>query len=187
MAVAENSADKQNAGQAEQDDRAGQTQPVAGDNSNSVEPTSLESELAAANDRVLRAQAELDNYRKRVRREMDEHQRYAEIELLRDLLPVVDDIDRAIEAAEKTDEAASLLKGIRIVRTHLQEVLQQHGCRQVEAEGVPFDPAVHHAILQQPSEEHPSGHVMHVAKQGYLLHDRVVRPAQVIVAQGKEG
>ncbi len=139
-------------------------------------------EVAAANQRALRAQAELENYRKRSRRELSDIERYAVVPLLRDVLGVVDDIDRAIAAAEKTHDAASLLAGVQMVRDRLSGVLAEHGVRSVEAQGAPFDPAVHEAIMQQPSDEHEPGSVMHVAKPGYLLHERVVRPAQVIVA-----
>ena len=147
-------------------------------------------ELASANDRALRAQAELDNYRKRASREIADGQRYAAMAVLRDLLPVVDDIDRAIEAAQAESPDVpghvALLEGIRIVRRHLGDVLAQHNCQRIEAEGAEFDPAIHEAVLQQPSDEHEPGTVMHVTKQGYLLHDRVVRPAQVIVAKSPD-
>lgn len=163
------------------------------ENKQSAEPVSdkeLEKpqadEVTAANERALRAQAELENFRKRSRRELSDIERYAAVPLLRDVLGVVDDIDRAIAAAEKTSDAASLLAGVQMVRDRLRGVLAEHGVRSVEAEGAPFDPAVHEAIMQQPSDEHTPGSVMHVAKPGYLLHERVVRPAQVIVAAKPE-
>ncbi len=143
-------------------------------------------ELAEANGRALRAQAELENFRKRIRREMDEQQRYAITPLLREILPVVDDMQRAIAAAEKSSDAASLLEGVKMVEARLRSVLGQHGCRMIEAHGTPFDPAQHEAILQQPSSEHEPGSVMQVTQQGYQLHDRVIRPAQVIVSQEPE-
>jgi molecular chaperone GrpE len=104
--------------------------------------------------------------------------------LIRDLLPVVDNIDRAIEAASKSNEATSLLEGFKLVRQQLITVLMQHNCTQIEALGKPFDPQFHAAIMQQPSDEVPANHVLLVAQAGYKLHDRVVRPAQVIISTG---
>ena len=151
----------------------------ASDDSNS----DLAVELAEANGRALRAQAELENFRKRMRREMDEQQRYAATPLVRELLSVVDDLERAIVAAEQSEDKAGLLAGVKMVEDRLRLVLGQHGCQKIEADGATFDPAQHEAILHQPSDEHEPGAVMQVTQQGYQLHDRVIRPAQVIVAK----
>jgi molecular chaperone GrpE len=142
----------------------------------------LRSELEQLKDRVLRSQAELDNYRKRASRELDDHRRYANIGLMRDLLPVLDNIQRAIEAAEKTSDISSLLDGVRLVAQQLEGVLESFHCVKIKALGEPFDPQVHHAILQQPSAEQPPNTVIMVTQDGYQLHDRVVRPSQVIVS-----
>ncbi len=142
----------------------------------------LRMKLQEAQDRFLRGQAELENFRKRSRRELEEERRYAEIELLSDLLPVMDNITRAVEAAEKNADAASLLAGFRMVGQQLESVLEKHHLKRIEAEGQPFDPAFHQAILQQPSDEHPENTVMLEAQSGFSLHDRVVRPTQVIVS-----
>lgn len=145
----------------------------------------LQAELAAAKDRELRVHAELDNYRKRASRELQDQVRYAELSLLRDLLPVIDNIDRAIEAAEKNADGASLLEGFKMVRQQLGDILVTHHCVPIEALHSPFDPNVHHAVLQQPSDEHPANTVLMVTQNGYQLHDRVVRPSQVIVSKPK--
>lgn len=142
----------------------------------------LRADLDDAADRALRAQAELDNYRKRARRELEDERRYAALPLLRDLLPVLDNMQRAIEAGEKSPQGAALLDGIKLVAQNLMNVLVKHDCKRIEALGQAFDPAVHEAISQQPSSEHDPGTVMFVAQDGYILHDRVVRPAQVIVS-----
>jgi molecular chaperone GrpE len=144
-------------------------------------------ELAAANDRLLRLQAEMQNLRNRTSREIADERRYAALPVLRDLLPVVDNIDRAIEAAEKGGDAQNLLEGFRLVRQQLMSVLTQHQVESIDAHGQPFDPNIHQAILQQPSEETPPGHITLVTQQGYKLHDRVVRPSQVIVSSGPSG
>jgi molecular chaperone GrpE len=146
----------------------------------------LRADLDDASDRALRAQAELDNYRKRARRELEDERRYAALPLLRDLMPVLDNMQRAIEAGEKSPQAAGLLDGIKLVAQNLTNVLAKHECKKIEAQGQPFDPAVHEAISQQPSAQHEPGTVMFVAQDGYVLHDRVVRPAQVIVSRSPD-
>ncbi|MCC7084155.1 MAG: nucleotide exchange factor GrpE [Pirellulales bacterium] len=143
----------------------------------------VRNELAEARDKMLRAQAELDNYRKRARRELEDERRYAEIDLMRDLLPVLDNIARAIDAAEKKADAASLLEGFKMVRQQLTSMLDKHHCKVIEAEGKPFDPAHHEAVMQQPAADKPDNTVMNVVQTGYQLHDRVVRAAQVIVSK----
>ncbi|MBI3837047.1 MAG: nucleotide exchange factor GrpE [Planctomycetia bacterium] len=147
-----------------------------------VEIAKLRTDLEDASDRVLRAQAELDNYRKRVRREMEDERRYASLSLLRDLLPVLDNINRAIAAAEKSPNGGSLLEGVKMIGQNLQSVLARHNCSQIDALHHPFDPAFHQAISQQPTADHPPNTVVLVAQDGYVLYDRVVRPSQVIVS-----
>ncbi|HVT28113.1 MAG TPA: nucleotide exchange factor GrpE, partial [Lacipirellulaceae bacterium] len=109
---------------------------------------------------------------------------YAALPLLRELLPVVDNIDRAIEAAEKAGEADNLLAGFRLVKQQLHTILSQHHCEPITADNDAFDPHFHEAILHQPSTDVPPGNVIQVTQPGYKLHDRVVRPAQVIVSSG---
>ncbi|MEM9353953.1 MAG: nucleotide exchange factor GrpE [Planctomycetota bacterium] len=148
----------------------------------------LESQLAEERERALRLRAEMENLRSRTARELREERTYAAMPIVRDLLPVVDNIDRAIEAAEKdskaTGDEGGLLEGFRLVRQQLLTVLQTHQCQPIEAVGESFDPQVHEAILQQPSEESPAGTVILQTQTGYLLHERVVRPSQVIVSSG---
>ncbi|NOY40689.1 MAG: nucleotide exchange factor GrpE [Planctomycetes bacterium] len=144
----------------------------------------LEGELAAEKDRVLRLQAEMENLRSRTAREIVDERRYGALSLLRDLLPALDNIERAIEAAEQNDDTAGLLEGFKLVKQQLTTIFEQHHCQQIDALGQPFDPQIHEAILQQPSDEQPASHVLQVTQVGYLLHDRVVRPAQVIISSG---
>ena len=137
---------------------------MANENKNQADPTPprrryhrrsgngiVRSDLDEARDKMLRAQAELDNYRKRARRELDDERRYAEINLLRDLLPVQDNIVRAIDAADKKADAATLLEGLKMVRLQLADVLKRHHCEPITGQGGPFDPAMHEAVMQQPS------------------------------------
>lgn len=142
----------------------------------------LQGRLAEAEERVLRAYAELDNYRKRANRLLQEETKYAPLSLMRDLLPVVDNLERAIQAAEQSGGSAGLLEGVKMVAQQVHSVLERHHCKRIEAKGQPFDPHVHEAITQIPSQELPAGTVADVALTGYQLHDRIVRPAQVLVA-----
>ncbi|HZZ29431.1 MAG TPA: nucleotide exchange factor GrpE [Pirellulales bacterium] len=143
----------------------------------------VRADLSEARDKMLRAQAELDNYRKRARRELDDERRYAEINLLRDLLPVLDNIHRAVDAAEKKADPAALLSGFKMVRQQLEGLLEQHHCKTIEAVGEAFDPAQHNAVMQQAKPDKPENTVLDVVQTGYHLYDRVVRPAQVIVSK----
>ena len=154
------------------------------------EDQQLRADLDEAKDRALRAQAELDNFRKRMMRELESERHYAGMPLLSDLLPVMDNIQRAIEAAEKSEpseQASGLLEGVRLVAQQIEAVLAQHGCQPIPAQpGELFDPAVHEAVSQIPSPEFPQGVIAIVTRGGYQLHDRVIRPTQVIVSSGNE-
>lgn len=168
---------------------------IADDAAAQAEPSELESpdvidmadsvdlavELEAANDRLLRSQAELENFRKRTRRELDDQRRFANLPLLGDLLPVLDNLDRA---AEQTDSTTGLLAGVKMVSSQMLSILMQHGCRPIEADGVAFDPNLHEAIGKEPSAASAEGIVTRVTRVGYQLHDRVVRPPQVFISSG---
>lgn len=152
--------------------------------SSQPEPT-VDERVAQADREVLRAKAELENYRKRMQRESELQLKYAHMPLIRDLLEVVDNLQRAIEAAgEDGASIDALRKGVDMVNQQLANTLGKFGCKPVAALGVEFDPNVHEAIAQMPSEEYQSGSVMQEVAIGYLLHDRVVRPSQVIVSTG---
>ncbi|CAE7557719.1 nucleotide exchange factor GrpE [Botrimarina mediterranea] len=152
-------------------------------------PPSLEEQVKALEDRNLRLQAELQNVLGRARRESEETRKYGSLGVARDLLPALDNIDRALEAAEKagqsSDPTSTLADGFRMVRDQIAGALAQHGCQLIDtAPGTEFDPSMHEAILQQPSPDHPAGTILLTAQPGYKLHDRVVRAAQVVVSSG---
>ncbi len=149
-----------------------------------AEIAQLKEELQVARDQVLRTHAEFDNTRKRWQRERDEDRQYAAVPLLADLLQVWDNIARAIEAAEKSPDPSGLLAGFKMVAQQLTAVLEKHHCQEIPAIGNPFDPRLHEALLQQPSDKHPANTVSQVVRAGFKLHDRVIRPAQVIVSTG---
>ncbi len=157
---------------------------AAPDHSATEDVESLKAQLAEANNRWMRTQAELENYRKRSQREMEDVRRYAALPLVRDILHVMDNLDRAIEHAEQNENGAGLLEGVKMVASQLTDVLQQHHCTRIEAQGATFDPHVHEALAQEPSETHPANSVSREMRVGYQLHDRVIRPAQVFVSSG---
>jgi molecular chaperone GrpE len=157
-------------------------QPVDQEGSQRIQQ--LEVELQQAQDRLLRSQAELENFRRRTQREMHEERRFANQSVLVDLLPVLDNMERAIDAAEQNPECAGLLQGFTMLHQLLLSTLEKHGCRRVLADGVNFDPTLHEAVMQAPSSQHPAGSIIQVHQQGYQLHDRVIRPAQVVVSSG---
>ena len=132
-------------------------------------------------DRLLRLAADFENYKKRATRERLEYVALANERLVKDLLPILDDLERALEAAAEHEEA-KLEEGVRLVHRSLAHLLEREGLKQIDAEGV-FDPHVHEALLAQPSEEHESGDVLDVIQKGYRLGDRVIRPARVIVSE----
>jgi molecular chaperone GrpE len=145
----------------------------------------LEGELKRANNEVLKAQAEFENFRKRMRREMEEDLRYAALPLINEILPVIDNLERATQAAEQTGAKGGLVDGVHMVIAQLNAALAKHGCQKIEALGQEFDPHFHAALMQEPSTEVPANHVSRVVQSGYKMHDRVVRPAQVFVSTGK--
>jgi molecular chaperone GrpE len=166
------------------DDALAAEQDMTMNLSDPAEIERMQSELSEAKDRALRTQAELDNYRKRSQREMEDSLRYANMNLMRDLLPIVDNLRRAADSAEKTSDVAGLLAGVKMVAAQFEDVLARHHCKRITAHGEAFDPNFHEAIVQQPSDEYPQGTVMLEATTGFQLHDRVVRPTQVIVSSG---
>jgi len=141
-------------------------------------------ELIAERDEYLalaqRLQADFDNYRKRTAREQERLIAHAHERLVRELLPVLDDLERTLEAAERHEEAA-LVDGVRLVERSLRAALAREGLVEIETDGV-FDPHVHEALLTQPSEDAEPGTVLDVVQRGYRVGEKVVRPARVIVA-----
>ena len=146
-----------------------------------VEEPATEESAPAPDDSYLRLAADFDNYRKRVAREHVELTARANERLVNELLPVLDDLERALEAAAEHEEA-KLEEGVQLVHRSLASLLERHGLREIETEGA-FDPHVHEALLAQPAEGADEGSVLQVLQKGYRLGDKVLRPARVIVAE----
>ena len=133
-------------------------------------------------DLAQRTRADFENYQKRMKRDLSEERRYAQMPLASDLLAALDNLERATSAAEKAGESGALVQGVVMVQTQLLDILRRHGITRIEAQGQPFDPNLHQAVMQQPSKEHPPMTILQALEQGYLIHDRVLRPARVIVS-----
>ena len=147
----------------------------------------LQTRVAALEDNVLRAKADYRNLQRRAGIERSEAIRYANAELMKALLPVVDDFERSLAAAANDDRPASVVDGVRLVYENLMKALRDHGLSSIEAMHQPFDPTVHQAVMQRPSAEHPHQTVIEEMARGYRLQDRVIRPTKVIVSQAGEG
>ncbi len=145
---------------------------------------SLRQKLSEMEKAALRHQADMENFRKRTRTQMDEQLKYASLPLLTELLESVDNLNRASESAETESESSGLLQGVTMVAAQLSSLLDKQGCKAIESVGHPFDPNFHQAVQMQPSDEYPTNTVILEIRSGFRLHDRVIRPAQVFVSTG---
>jgi molecular chaperone GrpE len=132
--------------------------------------------------RYLRVQADFDNFRRRSRLEKEDFAKYASLKLIEQLLPVVDNFERALSSSKDTKDFEALVKGLDMTFRQLDQLLAQEGLTPIEAVGQPFNPEFHQAIMQVESEEHEEGIVVEEIQKGYLLKDKVVRPAMVKVS-----
>lgn len=146
-------------------------------------------ELDALRDKYLRLAADFENYKRRNLKERAELFNYGNENLIKELLPVVDNLERALGHArtgEEGSETQALVEGVELTHRSLLQVLERFGVQRVEAEGTEFDPKVHEAVRQIPSDAQPPGHVIEVFQTGYTLKDRLLRPAMVVVATEPE-
>lgn len=142
--------------------------------------------LKEAEDRYLRSVAELDNFRKRSTRETEDFRKYANMALVQKLLPSLDNMERAMDSAEKdSEEALPIVDGLRLVLAEIMKTFSEFHVRPVEAEGKPFDPQYHMAVAQEETDDVAPGTVFQVYQKGYLMHDRLIRPSMVSVAKKK--
>lgn len=136
-------------------------------------------------DSLQRLKAEFENFRKRMQREGEQRAQRAQTEVIEELLPVLDNFERAMQAAAQHDEKL-LTSGVELVYNQLRDLLTRRGLCEIESEGAQFDPNQHDAVMCQPSGEHEEGTVMQVLEKGYQLDDKVMRPAKVIVSAAPE-
>lgn len=177
-------------------DKAGRPEPAneTGSASDAAEETAesaptvedLNEKIGSLEDALLRAKADFQNLQRRSAQERSQAVRFANADLIRSMLDVVDDFERSIEASRGSDDPTSVIAGLRLVHENMTKVLRTFGLEPIEALDEPFDPHVHEAMLQQPSRDHPPGTVIKELTKGYRLHDRVLRPAKVVVSKATE-
>jgi molecular chaperone GrpE len=146
----------------------------------------LEEQLANEKDRFVRLSAEFDNYRKRKQREIDEFKKFATETVFKQFLPVVDNLERAISSAESNKDLDTLLEGVELTHKEILKIFQAFNVTPVEAENQVFDPNFHQAVTQKETDEVPENTVTNVLQTGYILNDRLIRPAMVVVSKRTE-
>jgi len=161
---------------------------TAGDASPSGAATSdvqkLQEDRDALFDRLARTAADYRNSQKRLQTEMDQRIQYANTSLIKNLLPVIDNFERALAVDPAKVDAATILKGMQIVHDQWLNVLKKEEVEEIAPEpGTPFDPTLHHALMQQPDERYTEPAVVQLLQKGYMLHGRTLRPANVIVSK----
>jgi len=137
-------------------------------------------------DKFLRIQAEFDNYKKRLEKEKIEFIKFANSDIILDILKIVDDFERAVEAGKSKHDFDILYKGVEMIWNDLKEFLKQKGLKEIEAKGKPFDPHEHEAMMQEETDDEPEGQVVEEFQKGYKFNDRVIRPAKVKVSKKPE-
>ena len=142
----------------------------------------LEAALLAVKDEQLRERAEIDNQRKRLVRDVEQARKFANERLLGDLLPVLDSLERGLEAASSSEVEQRMREGVELTLKQLQKVAEDHGLNAVDPTGQPFNPEQHQAMSMVESKEHPSNTVVQSMQKGYLLNGRLLRPALVVVS-----
>src|SRR2546430_541754 len=144
----------------------------------------LQADLDRFRDLALRSRADFENYKKRAAREKDDAIKYANKSLLERLVPIVDNFALGLEAARAEAEKSPIYSGMSLVLKQLNDFLAENGLQPIEAEGQTFDPNLHEAIANEPSEEVPEGKVIRQTRRGYRLRDRLLRPSTVVVSSG---
>ncbi|GAB6096480.1 nucleotide exchange factor GrpE [Desulfatiferula olefinivorans] len=143
-----------------------------------------EQAAAQSHERLLRASAEYDNFKKRAQREAEEFRKFANETLIKELLPVIDNLERAVESSGTAKDGGNgIVQGVEMTLREIYKILERFNLKALDSEGKPFDPNFHQAVLQEESEEHPENTVLKEMQKGYLLHDRLIRPAMVVVAK----
>ncbi|MBR7553338.1 nucleotide exchange factor GrpE [Allobacillus sp. SKP8-2] len=150
---------------------------------NQSELNQLKDENADLNDRLLRLQADFDNYKRRMKKEKEMDLKYKSQELATEIIPVLDNFERALQTGADQENVASFVEGVEMVYQQLQQALEKVGVTEIEAEGKEFDPTIHQAVMQVEEDGYDSNQVIEVLQKGYQLKDRVIRPAMVKVNQ----
>ena len=150
------------------------------------ETNQLKEQISSEKDKVLRLSAEFENYKKRKQRELDAFKKFANETIFKQFLTIVDNLERAIASAADSGEKEGLLEGVKLTHKEIINLFDTFNVKPVEAENKPFDPNFHQAVTQEETNEVPDNTVTQVLQKGYLLHDRLIRPAMVIVSKSKK-
>jgi len=134
-------------------------------------------------DLLQRSRADFENYQKRAQKDREQERKYMYGTFVFDLLPVLDNLERTLNAAKQAGENGPLVQGVAMVQSQFLDLLKRYGTTRIEAEGKPFDPNVHQAVMQQEDKTRPPNTVIQVLEHGYMNHDRVLRPAKVVVSK----
>ena len=137
-------------------------------------------------DLAQRTRADFENYQKRQQRDREQERQYLAGQFVLDILPILDNLERATSAAQKAGEKGPLVQGVALVEKQFLDVLKRYNVHRIEAVGKPFDPNLHQAMVHQPSFDHNPNTVLQVVEPGYMIHDRVLRPAKVVVSKPVE-
>lgn len=145
---------------------------------------SMEQESKDSHDRFLRVSAEFENYKKRAAREMNDFRKFANESFVKAMLPVVDNLDRAIESSSDDDHSnSSVVEGVNMTLKEILKIFEQFGVKPFASLGKTFDPALHQAVMQEESDDHPEKTILNELEKGYMMHDRLLRPAMVVVSK----
>ncbi|MGG3311462.1 nucleotide exchange factor GrpE [Paenibacillus sp. FSL W8-0187] len=180
----ENTPNSGESGSAEEAVNPEQEIPVtdSADDAGSAELEKLQAEVLEHQQRTLRVQADFDNFRRRTQKEKEDLGKYASSKLITELLPVIDNFERALQASEENPEFESFSKGVNMIFRQLESVLATEGLTAMKSVGEPFNPEYHQAIMQVESDEYEEGIVVEEVQKGYMLKDKVLRPAMVKVS-----
>ena len=143
----------------------------------------VQAEKDELNNRLVRLQADFDNFKKRAKKEKETDLKYKSQDLASEIIPVLDNFERALQTGADLENAASFVEGVEMVYNQLQQALEKAGVTEIEAEGQPFDPTVHQAVMQVQEDGYDSNQIIEVLQKGYQLKDRVIRPSMVKVNQ----
>lgn len=155
----------------------------SGSNDLAAKLAEKEKEAAANYDKYVRAVAELDNYKKRAVKEKNEILKYGKEEIVKDILPFLDSLDRALEHAEASNDIQAFKEGLKLIQDQLFSCLKKHGVEAIECAGIAFDPNFHEAMMQMESADHEENEVINEFQRGYLLNGRLLRPSKVCVCK----
>lgn len=149
---------------------------------------SKEEEARQTYDRLLRVSAEFENYKKRSARELEDFRKFANQSLLKEMLSVADNLELAVNSADgRKDIDKNLVDGLHMTLREILRVFEKFNVRPIEAKGKPFDPAFHEAVMREETDAYPENTVINQLQKGYMIHDRLLRPAMVVVAMPKKG